>query len=258
MRRLPPLPPSPARGAGFARFFAALALSTIIVAAAARRFDAITTETLLVALAAAFALATIGLVFVLVTLRDVWQFGRPGVARSVGTLILVALAFSPLIGGGAALLFFPPIDRVATDPADPPALPDRIRHVTLPTTLIAPEDRRADLQADAYPDILPLPVDLSTVEAFALSRTAMTELGWEIRSAEEPETEAATGRIVAETRSLVLGIPVDIVAVMTSTDDGARIDLISASRYPIPDLGSNARNIRAFMAKFRDVSHRPA
>lgn len=258
LSRLPPLPPRPARGADTARFFGALGLGVSLVALAARRVDAIGTETMFASLALALALALVGFALVLVTLSDVWRYGRKGARRSFGTLIFILFAFSPVIGAGVALAFFPPIDEVSTDTDDPPPLPAQARRLALPVALLAPADRFAELQGQAYPDIAPLSVDLSTVEAFALARTSARELGWTITLADEPGTEAAAGRIEAEGKSLLLAVPEDLVVRLTPTADGCRLDLRSASRYPIPDLGDNARNIRAFFAKFQEVLRRPA
>ena len=55
-----------------------------------------------------------------------------------------------------------------------------------------------------------------------------------------------------------MGTPLVIAIRVQPGGDGTRLDIRSASRDGLPDLGENARAIRAFLGTFRDVEKRPA
>ena len=73
MNRLPPLPLPRARGAGKARFFAAVGLMVALVAFLARRFDLVDTGTLVVSVALAVLCALVALLCVGLTIADIWR-----------------------------------------------------------------------------------------------------------------------------------------------------------------------------------------
>jgi hypothetical protein len=259
MSRLPPLPLPPARGARPARFLASLAFMVMVVGIASRHLDFISSATMYAAVVAGLALGLAALAVASVTIRDIWREGRSGANSAFGTLLLIIAAFAPLIGGVAAYLAYPALDSVSTDTDDPPAVPAGFAQMALPIDLRAAPDEAAALQEDAYPDLTTQATDLSTVEAYALARQTIDDLGWTIRLAEEPDTESASGRIEAEARSLVLGTQEDIVVRIRPGDGGgSRIDVRSLSRVAMPDLGENARHVGDFIARFAEVSRRQA
>ena len=258
MSRLPPLPLSPARGARPARFLASLAFMVMAVGIASRHLDFISSTTMYAAVIAGLLLGIAALAVVSLTIHDVWREGRRGANSAFGSLLLIIAAFSPLIGGIAAYIAYPALDSVSTDTDDPPAAPAAFTQKALPLDLRAAPDEAAALQEDAYPELTTQATDLSTVEAYALARQTIDDLGWTIRLAEEPDTEAASGRIEAEARSLMLGTQEDVVVRIRPGDSGSRIDVRSLSRLAMPDLGENARHVGDFIARFAEVSRRQA
>jgi uncharacterized protein (DUF1499 family) len=258
MSRLPPLPLPPARGARTARFVASLAFMVMVVGIVSRHLDLISSGTMYAAVGTGLVLGLAALGVLAMTIRDVWREGRGGADSAFGTLLLIIAAFAPLIGAAAAYVAYPAIDSVSTDTDDPPATPAGFSQVVLPIDLRAAPGDAAALQEDAYPDLTTQAADLSTVEAYALARQTIDDLGWVIRLAEEPDTEAASGRIEAEARSLVLGTQEDVVVRIRPGDSGSRIDVRSLSRVAMPDLGENARHVGDFIARFGEVSRRQA
>lgn len=253
-----PLPLRPARGVPLARFSSRFALLVLVEAALARRFDLIDTETLLVAAAGALAVAAIGIVATLFAFRDVWRDGAPGFAGAFAALIALVLTLAPFAGAGAAAVVYPPIDDVSTNLTDRPVFTDRPPRPPGPGLGLAPVADYARLQAEAYPDILPRRLPLSTVEAHALVRQTAEELGWTLVTDHEPENEEDTGTLEAAARSLVFGLPSDVAIRIVPEAEGARIDVRAASRFPMHDLGANARHIRDFAATLDEVVKRPA
>lgn len=258
MSRLPPLPLPPARGARPARFLASLAFMLMVVGIGSRHLDFISTASMYAAVISSILLGIAALAVISVTARDVWQEGRRGANSAFATILLIIAAFSPLIAGAAAYIAYPSLDSVSTDTDDPPAPPAGFSQITFPIDLRAAADDAAGLQEDAYPDLTTQATELSTVEAYALARQTVDDLGWKIRLAEEPDTEAANGRIEAEARSLILGTQEDVVVRIRPGDNGSRIDIRSLSRVAMPDLGTNARHVSDFIARFSEMSRRQA
>lgn len=256
MNRLPPLPLPPVRGAGKARFFASLGLMLMVVAVAGRRFGLIDTDTLLLSVALALLATGLALLFVGVTLADIWREGRHGGGSLFGTILLVLATLTPPAAALAAAIHLPAIDAVSTDLDAPPSLPVRAERLRLPIHLVEPAERQAELQTAGYPDIAPQFVDASAPDAFALARASLAELGWTVTDLSEPLTETA-GRLVATGHSLIIGTPFDLVVRVSPNDDGTRLDVRSVSRDGLPDLGENARNVRSFFAKYREIERRP-
>ncbi len=90
-----------------------------------------------------------------------------------------------------------------------------------------------------YPRIAPLIMPVSAEAAYTAALAAVTTRGWTIVM-EDPEE----GRIDATEESFWFGFREDIMIRVTATEDGARIDVRSASRHRLSDLGTNARRIR--------------
>lgn len=258
MSRLPPLPDPPARGAVVARFFAAIGLAIGLVAWGARRIDVIDTDTLLVSTGLAVFAALVSLAFIGLTVADIWSEGRVAEVSLAGTVLLVLLTLAPPAALSLAAVHLPALPGVTTDPADPPEPPAPAAASRLPIELLAPPGERAELAAAAYPDITPLVLDASAVEAYSLARQTLGELGWKIVGRAEPATETSPGGLVATGHSTIVGLPFDFAIRLVPSEDGTRLDLTSMSRDPLPDLGENARNIRAFVAKLHDLERRPS
>jgi hypothetical protein len=253
-----PLERRPARGIAVARLFGMLGLVVAVEAALARRFDLVDNLTLLACLAAVLVMALVALVAVLVAFRDIWRDGAPGFGAAMTAFVVAFLTLAPFAGAAAGAIVYPPIDDVSTDLADRPAFHARSGREALPFATLAPATDYARLQAEAYPDLVPRPLPLSTVEAQAMAHLAAGELGWTIVAESEPANEAESGSIDAVARSTLLGMPSDVVVRVTPEGAESRIDVRSGSRVAMPDLGENARRIRAFYAKIDEIMTRPA
>ena len=137
MNRLPPLPLPRARGAGKARFFAAVGLMVALVACLARRFDLVDTGTLVVSVALAVLCALVALLCVGLTIADIWREGRRSSGTLIGTLFLVLLTLAPPLAAIAASAYFPALDDVSTDRTVPPELPPAIAPRAVPGEMLA-------------------------------------------------------------------------------------------------------------------------
>ncbi|WP_237155054.1 DUF1499 domain-containing protein [Oryzibacter oryziterrae] len=260
MASLPPLPVPPARGLRPARFLGALAVMLNVVGLAGRRFDLVNSDTLVATLLFALALSLVALGLAALGMRDIWRDGRPGAQHVIPSIFLILLSFLPFFAIISAYALTPALDRVATDPTlfadmETPAVTPL---GALTSRLLVPASQTDSVQAAAYPDVVPQAVDLSTVEAFAVAKAAVDQLGWKVIATTEPATEGAAGTITAEARSLALGLPSKLRIRIGSGETATRLDIASASTYPMPDLGENARNINLFLDAYASVSRRSA
>jgi len=176
---------------------------------------------------------------------------RAGKHRGASRHCLLALFFSMpvllsilVMGTNAAKC--PPIHDITTDTTHPPELSFGAQHrgpdentVQYAGTTVAEQ------QQQAYADITPLKSTMPPAKAYTQALAIAGSLGWRIEQA-----DPSRGIFQATDRSRIFGFVDDIVIRITPEDAGSRIDLRSASRVGVSDLGVNAKRIRAFIAQF--------
>lgn len=205
---------------------------------------------LLTVAAAVVGMSLIGSFALLIMLQSFIK-KRSGLARSC--LLAVLLSVLPLGG----VLYFglqgadvPPIHDITTDTENPPLfLVARTLRTKQENSVEYGGESVARLQLAGYPHIRPLQSTLAPGAAYRRSLQAAEILGWQITASDE-----AGGRIEAMVESLLFGFTDDIVVRITPTGAGSRIDLRSASRVGVSDLGVNARRIDKFFVTFQDVA----
>lgn len=141
----------------------------------------------------------------------------------------------------------PPIHDISTDTERPPefqaVLPLRA-DAPNPATYGGPEI--AAQQREAYPDLVPLALELPPRDAFGKALEAARGMGWEIVAA-----DSARGRIEATATTSWFGFKDDVVVRITPDGQGSRLDVRSVSRVGQSDVGANARRIRDYLARLR-------
>jgi len=167
----------------------------------------------------------------------------------------LALRAVPGIIAGLAILAYPlslldqassvpAIHDITTDTDDPP----RFRAVSpareaAMNAVAYPGGDTAAKQRQAYPWIAPLLLDRTPHSVFQAARRQVEAEGWEVHTADR-----AAGRIEATATSFWYGFKDDIVVRITETADGrTRVDMRSASRVGISDLGVNADRVNDFL-----------
>jgi uncharacterized protein (DUF1499 family) len=65
------------------------------------------------------------------------------------------------------------------------------------------------------------------------------------------DANVADGRIEASARTAWFGFTDDVVIRLRSEGDGTRVDIRSASRVGVSDLGKNAERVRDFLARLK-------
>jgi len=141
----------------------------------------------------------------------------------------------------------PRIHDICTDTDNPPELVAAARQRARWQNPVAYEGVRvARLQQLAYPDILPVISLLDPDQAWLRVRSIILQSGWQIL---HEDHNAGTIEAVATTPLFRFR---DYVVVRVRKEGaGSRIDIRSAARLGISDLGTNARRIRVFREQFQ-------
>lgn len=141
----------------------------------------------------------------------------------------------------------PPIHDITTDTLNPPQFVD-----ILPLRAGAPNppeyagSEAAEQQLKAYPEIVPLELDVTPAEAMALAESAARAMEWELITVASGE-----GRLEAVATTAWFGFKDDVVVRIVESGDGSLVDVRSKSRLGLSDVGTNARRIRRFMAQMQ-------
>lgn len=189
-----------------------------------------------------------------------------------GALLISGLALGRVAAFGATASQLPPLHDIQTDWSDPIQPSEALTTQREATGALNPiEDdpviieganerwpgmggkRVAEVQEAAefntatnespkdtpYPMIAPLIGPQSPEQGFAAALAAVEDRGWTVILSEPEE-----GRIEATETSFWFGFKDDILIRVRPEGDGVRIDVRSASRVGLSDLGANAKRIR--------------
>ena len=193
---------------------------------------------LAVAVLIAAVAALLGLVGAVLGARD----GSANTKRAVAALVVALVALVvPLntVRQGAGV---PMIHDITTDLEDPPIF------VEVPRKRMS-SDNSLDIDAEVlaaqkayYTDIGPTMLPMAKAEAFELVREAVEASGWKVHA-----QKANLGYIEATASTPFFGFRDDVVIRVTEQAGTVRVDMRSASRVGLSDLGVNAGRIRDFM-----------
>jgi uncharacterized protein (DUF1499 family) len=141
----------------------------------------------------------------------------------------------------------PAIHDVTTDTMQPPpflaVLP--LREGALNPVEYGGPDVAAK-QKQAFPDIVPLTLDLPPARAFDRALAAARSMGWDLVA-----SDPAGGRIEATDTTFWFGFKDDVVIRVTPQPNGSRVDVRSLSRVGGGDIGANAARVRKYLAALK-------
>ncbi|ESR27078.1 hypothetical protein N177_0346 [Lutibaculum baratangense AMV1] len=203
---------------------------------------AVATFMMVVALAALAVLAAIG------GIVRIWHRGHLGLAQALAGLLLG----SAILAGPAYLSWEtvtkPMINDIATDWTNPPVMPAAVRDRSkFANALRHPTPEEIAAQAEAYPEIGPLVVNMPSQRVYEAARALVRERGWRILDEARPD-ERGPGRLEMVARTPVLGFKDDVAVAVTNLGEGrTRVDMRSASRIGRHDFGKNAERIYGFL-----------
>ena len=186
------------------------------------------------------ALATIALaiVGVIIAARRGSGMGTPMTAMLLG---FVATGSVAALAWKASRV--PAIHDITTDTVQPPAF---IAVLPLRDGAVNPVDYGgADVaakQQKAFPDIVPLTLNLPPDRAFDRALAVARTMGWDLVA-----SDPTGGRIEATDTTFWFGFKDDVVVRVTPQANGSRIDVRSLSRVGVGDIGANASRIRRYL-----------
>ncbi|QWV95351.1 DUF1499 domain-containing protein [Geomonas oryzisoli] len=186
-----------------------------------------------------FGCAVIALVSSVVSVR---RRHFKGIFVSLLALLLALVSFAIPLYWKVQAQSYPRIHDISTDLNNPP------RFVAIST------ERRAGVryggievatqQMKAYPDLKTVVLAVPANEAYKMALLTARDLKWDI-VAERP----AEGIIEATDTTRWFGFKDDIAVRIVPAGDRSLLDIRSASRVGISDLGTNAKRVRAFLAR---------
>ncbi|MDX2224419.1 MAG: DUF1499 domain-containing protein [Rhodospirillaceae bacterium] len=164
-------------------------------------------------------------------------------------LIVFAIPASMLTGG------YPSIHEVSTDLDNPPVFVDILplrqgapnppEYVAVLKSPQSGQDLNVpELQKQAFPDLVPVKLDVPPAQAFDQALAAVNAMKWTLVAAKPDD-----GRIEAYDKTAWFGFIDDVVIRVTSDGTGSRIDVRSKSRLGFGDVGKNGKRVRAYIAK---------
>jgi uncharacterized protein (DUF1499 family) len=206
-------------------------------------------------LAGALFFAWVAMVLALGAFVVIWRQGSRGLGLAVTALGIGVgmLAYPAYLG----VLFYrlPAVNDITTDPVDPPRFEAITRLRPRGANPVAyPGPAATQLQRAAYPDIEPLLVSVPPSEAYEAALAVITKRKWRIVDLRPPQTGRREGRIEAVARTPIMGFRDDIVVRVRAAEDGARVDMRSASRYGRHDFGANASRLRSLSSDIDDLA----
>jgi uncharacterized protein (DUF1499 family) len=188
---------------------------------------------------ATMVLAIIGLIV------DSRREARTSTALTAMVLSFIATGSIAAVAWKASRV--PAIHDITTDTMQPPpflaVLPLREGALN-PVEYGGPEV--AAKQKQAFPDIVPLTLNLPPARAFDRALAAARAMGWDLVA-----SDPAGGRIEATDTTFWFGFKDDVVIRVTPQPDGSRVDVRSLSRVGGGDIGANATRVRKYLAALK-------
>lgn len=199
----------------------------------------------LLAVAACFALTLLLIPVVLVLLFV------PGLRATRNRLALSLLLLLPSAAQAVHMLItalhVPTIHDITTDLQEPPHFEAAARRRHSGDNSLNIDPAVIDLQRRAYPDLDGLRIAAQQREVFDAADGLARATGWEVY-----RSDAGRGEIEAEATTFWFGFKDDVIIRVRKVPDGTRVDMRSASRVGLGDLGANAERIREFLAALNE------
>lgn len=202
----------------------------------------------LLVVAAGLATAGLATLLALIAYVDIWRSGAIGLTRANAGLLLglALLAYPGYLMAKAYRL--PAINDISTDLRDPPAF-SRSRTALDARGGHVPGDASPDVreqQRRAYPEAVPVVLELGAEETYQLVLQAAQQMKWRIVDRAPPSVRSGNGRLDAVDRTPLMRFPDDITIRIRPLANQTRVDIRSVSRIGKHDLGTNAARIRNF------------
>jgi uncharacterized protein (DUF1499 family) len=201
--------------------------------------------------AAALIFAGLAILLAFAAFVVIWRQGLGGLGRALlGLFLGLALLAYPAYLGTRALRL-PEISDITTDTSNPPRF-EVLARLRPRGRTDYPGPAVAALQRTAYPDVVPLELEVPTKAAYDAALALVTKRKWNIVDTRAPTLARRDGVIEAVARTPIMGFRDDVVIRVSPFGQGTRIDMRSASRFGTHDFGANASRIRSLLEDIDD------
>ena len=236
------------KSAAWSRRLAAFSAMLLVISAAAHRFGYLQTVDFIPVLGVVVVLAVAALLLAARAFYRLWHYSDRGGRNLIVGASIALVVLTPF---GLVLyraLTQPMLHDVSTDVEDPPVLRFAAGSRTPdmnPVASYTEEERR--LQLAEYPQVTGRRYDLGIDRVVTAISKIVEDRGWRIVSpwTTSPEGDASLEALVT---TPILGFRVDVAIRVTNEGRSTYVDMRSASRYGVHDLGDNAARIKAFLA----------
>lgn len=164
---------------------------------------------------------------------------------AIALVLALVMLFPPLNtvrkGGNV-----PPIHDISTDLDTPPIFEAVPATRGANDNSLALDEKVQAAQKAFYTALAPLSLSGSAGDNFAKALAAAEDMGWEIVA-----QNADTGIIEATATTTLFGFKDDVIIRLSDANGGTRVDMRSASRAGLSDLGANAARIEAYFAALK-------
>src|SRR5262245_53484957 len=236
----------------WSRRVAVFSIPVVLLAVAIVRSGFIELVPALATFGGALFLAVVAVVLAFGAFVVIWREGLKGFGLALTAMLigLFVLAYPAYLGIRGYRL--PAVNDITTDPIDPPRFEAIARLRARNANPVAYAGlRAAELQRAAYPDIEPLIVSGTPQQAYDAARAVITKRKWLIIVDRAPQARRE-GHIEAIARTLIMAFRDDVVVRIRPSEDGARVDVRSTSRYGRHDFGTNASRVRSLIEDIDD------
>src|ERR1700750_2166366 len=172
---------------------------------------------------AALVLAMLAILLAFASFVAIWRQGLAGLGRALlGIMIGILLLAYPAYLGYRSLNL-PRIDDITTDTTTPPRF-DVLARLRPRGTTDYPGQRFAVQQRGAYPDIVPLQLDMPVKPVFDIVQSIIAKRKWLVVDARPPTPTRRDAAIESVARTAIMGFRDDVVIRITPAGTGARVD----------------------------------
>ncbi len=232
---------------------AVFSASLVVVGVVLHRLTSFPTHVAVNLFAVGAAGAGLAILAGLIALAQIWHRGHGGAGKAAFGIVLPLLMLAWPLTFVPAFMKLPRIYDVTTDTAAPPrfiALAKVRSGEANPAAY--PGERFAQEQQNAYPDLRTYVLDRGVEEAYELVEEIVRKLKWKVAASEPPTVKPLKGGVLEATdMTPVIGFPDDVIVRVEGSATRSRIDVRSASRFGVADLGQNATRVRRFLAELQ-------
>lgn len=239
--------------ARWSRRLALFSAVLLLTSGCGHRYGAVDTISLFWLLGIVVTLALVAVLLSGLGFLELWEYGDKGGRNATRGLLVALLVLAPFTYGAIQALTLPDLTDISTDLVDPPTFFHANKARDPRMNRLQPFAReQADVQIAYYPEITGRRYPLAMDSTLDIVRTVLGQLGWSPLGAARMGAFGGVMTLEVAAPSPWVGIVSDAAIRLIDEGDAIYVDVRSASRYGLHDLGGNAARINRFFAAVED------